>query len=215
MKPTWFKHAYACGSMLSGGFMVFATVMYMNQQEKPPKEQNTASEVQFKVEQKPPKKKPKKKERRQKPQRQTRNAPAPKAPNLSSAISGVSLEFEGLGGFAMGGVSTDLIGKIDKKGPMTEGALDNPPKPTARRGNMDYPKDARKNGVEGYVTLNIYVKDDGTVGGVKILDSQPSGVFDASAKDYVREWVFSPGTYEGQSVDAWVKQTVRYKLQKS
>ncbi len=214
MKSMLMKHGYALVSMLGGGCLVFSTVMYMNQQEKPPKEQPRESSVEFKVEQKPPKKKKKAKQQRQRPRRQNRSAPAPKTPNLSSAISGVALQFDGLGGFAMGGVSNDLIGQFDKKGPMTEGALDNPPKPTSRRGNQEYPRDARKQGVEGYVTLNIYVKNDGSVGGVKVLDSKPSGVFDASAKNFVREWMFSPGTYEGETVDAWVKQKVVYKLQK-
>jgi periplasmic protein TonB len=200
--------------MVCGSALVFATVLSMNLQKKPPKEEDNQATVAFKVEKKPPKKKKTRRKPASRP-RQQRAATAPKAPDLSSAISGVSLEFSGVGNFAVATASDDLIGKIDKKGPMTEGALDNPPKLKSRRGNQEYPEDARKSGVEGYVTLNIYVRSDGSVGSVKVLDSKPSGVFDASAKEFVREWMFSPGSYEGESVDAWVKQRIRYQLQKS
>ena len=215
MRFPWKKHAIAAVTMVCGSSLVFATVLSMNLQKKPPKEEAKQTTVAFKVEKRPPKKKKARRKREPRPRQQQRAAAAPKAPDLSSAISGVSLEFSGVGNFAVGAASGDLIGKIDKKGPMTEGALDNPPKIKSRRGNQEYPEDARKTGVEGYVTLNIYVRSDGSVGGVKVLDSKPPGVFDASAKEFVREWMFSPGSYEGESVDAWVKQRIRYQLQKS
>lgn len=215
MKSTLTKHAFALLSMTGGGLLVFSTVMYMNQQEKPPKEATEISTVEFKVEKKPPPKKKKAKPRERRPQRQTSSAPAPRAPDLSSAISGVSVEFEGLGGFAMEGASNDLIGSFDKKGPMTEGSLDTPPKLMSRGGKLEYPDDARRKGIEGYVTLNVYVRGDGSVGSIKVLDSKPSSIFDEHAKSHVREWSFNPGVYEGEAVDAWVKQTIRFQLQKS
>ena len=211
----WKKHAVAALTMVCGSSLVFSTVLYMNLQKKPPREEPKETTVSFKVEKKPPKKKKAKRKQERQPRQQPRAAAAPRAPDLSSAISGVSVEFSGIGNFAVGAASGDLIGKIDKKGPMTEGALDNPPKLKSRQGSQEYPEDARKKGVEGYVTLNIYVRSDGTVGSVKVLDSKPPGVFDASAKNFVREWMFSPGSYEGESVDAWVKQRIRYQLQKS
>jgi TonB family protein len=47
-----------------------------------------------------------------------------------------------------------------------------------------------------------------------VLYSSPRGVFDDSARSFVSEWAFEAGTYEGQTVDAWVKQKVVYKLQR-
>jgi len=215
MQSLIMKHAVAATSMLAGGALVFSTVLYMNQQEKPPKEERSEATVQFEVQKKPPKKKKQeRKERRQKPRTQAKSN-APKTPNLSSAISGAAIEFEGVGGLSLGAVSSELIGDFDKKAAMTEGALDDPPKIQARGGNLDYPKDAQKRGLEGYVLLNLFVRDDGSVGGVKVLDAQPAGVFEQSAKTFVREWAFSPGTYEGAAVGAWVKQKIVFQLQKS
>lgn len=215
MKSNLTKHAFALFSMTTGGLLVFSTVLYMNQQEKPPTDAAQASTVEFKVEKKKPQKKQKPQKQERTPRRQPRAASAPKAPDLSSAISGVAIEFEGLGGIAIGGTSSDLLGSFDKQGPMTEGTLDTPPKLMSHGGELVYPEDARKKGIEGYVTLNLYVRGDGSVGTVKVLDSKPSRVFDEHAKAYVREFSFNPGVYAGETVDAWVKQTIRFRLQKS
>ena len=208
------KRLFASLSMLGGSLLVFSTVLYMNQQEMPPKELAKNSSVEFMVEKKPPpKKKVKPKRERPKPLRST--ASAPKAPDLSSAISGVGIEFSGLSNVSLAVDSNQVLGSFDKKGPMTEGALDAPPRVRARSGVQEYPSQARKEGLEGYVLLNIYVRQDGRVGGVKVLDAKPQDVFEPSAKSYVREWTFEPGTYEGSAVDAWVKQKIVFKLQRS
>ncbi len=215
MKSALLKHTVATFSMFAGGALVFSTVLYMNQQEDPPKAETSESSVSFEVEKKPPPKKKKEQRQKQQNRHQKSSANAPRTPNLSSPISGAAIDFGGLGGVSLGGVSNDLIGSFDKKAAMTEGALDTPPALQSRSGSLEYPSDAQKKGLEGYVVLNLFVRDDGSVGGVKVLDSKPSGVFEQSAKDFVREWAFRPGTYEGQSVGAWVKQKVIFQLKKS
>lgn len=215
MKPEKaLNHLIAFLSMCGGSTLVFAGVMYMNAQDKPPKEPPKEAVAEFQVDKKPPPKKKKERQRqpRQRPQKTV--AQAPKAPDLSANISNVSLEFSGTSSFSLGDVSKDLIGSFDKKAPMAEGSLDTPPKLRSRAGSQEYPSNARKDGVEGYVLLNIYVKDDGSVGTVKVLDASPRGVFEESARNYVSDWAFDAGTYEGQHVDAWVKQKVVYKLQR-
>lgn len=208
------NHLIAVASMFGGSALVFAGVMYMNAQEKPPKEPPQESVAEFQVEKKPPPKKKKERQRAERPKPQKNVAQAPKAPDLSANIASVALEFSGTSSLSLGNVSKDLIGSFDKKAPMAEGSLDTPPKLRARAGSQEYPPKARKEGVEGYVLLNIYVKDDGTVGTVKVLDASPRGVFEESARSFVSEWAFEAGTYEGQTVDAWVKQKVVYKLQR-
>lgn len=212
--PKIMNHAVAFGSMCIGGTMVFALVISLNSQKSPPKEAPKESVTEFQVEKKAPPKK--KKEKTQRPQRARQTtAQAPRAPDLSSNISDVALDFSGASSMSLGAVSNDLIGKFDKSGPMAEGALDSPPKIQSKGGTQAYPTEARKDGLEGYVLLNIHVRGDGSVGNVKILDASPRGVFEESAKTFVQEWSFQAGTYEGQSVDAWVKQKVVYKLQRS
>lgn len=209
-------HLVAAGSMLGGSALVFATVLYMNQQTKPPKEEPRVSETTFQVERKPPPKKRRERTEQAKTPPRRAMAQAPRAPEISSAISGVSLETPVFaGGVDVGAVSRDLIGSFDQKGPMSEGALDQPPKPRSRAGAQEYPPKARQQGLEGYVLLNIYVRGDGNVGAVKVLDAEPKGVFDDAAVEFVRQWSFEPGVYQGESVDAWIKQKIVYQLQKS
>lgn len=212
---TALNHLTAFASMCGGSVLVFGVVLYMNAQEMPPKEPPKEAVTNFEVDKKPPPKKKKERERRERQKPQKSMAQAPKAPDLSGDIGGVALEFSGTSSFSFGDVSKELIGSFDKKAPMAEGSLDTPPKIRSRAGSQEYPPKARKEGVEGYVLLNIYVKGDGSVGNVKILDASPKGVFEDSARSFVSEWAFDAGTYEGQSVDAWVKQKVVYKLQRS
>lgn len=202
-------------SMLGGSSMVFSVVLYMNQQEKPPKEAPKTRSVEFQIERPPPPKRQKQREQQPRRERRSADKAAPKAPDLSLAISGVAIEFGGVSGGALALGGGDLLGTIDKQAPLTEGALDEVPRVRSRGGTQEYPARARREGVEGYVVLNVLVRGDGSVGEVKVLDAQPRGVFEQAAREYVRGWSFQPGAYQGAAVDAWVKQRVVFKLQHS
>ncbi|MFC4700342.1 TonB family protein [Glaciecola siphonariae] len=55
-----------------------------------------------------------------------------------------------------------------------------------------YPEHASKDGIEGLVKLSYNIEKDGSVSGVKVIDSQPKGVFDRSAKKAFRKWRYEP-----------------------
>ncbi len=94
---------------------------------------------------------------------------------------------------------------------MTDETVDTPPQAT-RQVAMQYPADAKRKGVEGYVTLSLLIDDQGQVQRVRVLESQPAGTFDQSAIDAVRQWNFEPAKYKGQSVRVWARQTIRFNL---
>lgn len=76
-----------------------------------------------------------------------------------------------------------------------------------------YPEDARKDGVEGMVLLDVLVKVDGTAGSITVKE----GVSDypslaESAIAAIKEWRFEPGTRDGKPVDMQVIIPVKYKL---
>lgn len=208
----WRRHLLSVGSMVTGSFMVFFVVFVMNAKQAPPKEEAVSSSVSFEVAKKPPKKK---KEKVQKTQRQPRKstAQAPRTPNVSSAISGAAFELPGFNSATLGASSSELIGSFSKNSPMAEGAMDKLPK-VRGRGELRYPADAQKRGVEGYVVLNIFVREDGSVGRSKVLDAKPKGVFEQAAAQAVQNWVFDPGVYDNAPVSGWVKQKVVFRLQK-
>ncbi len=199
-------------SMVGGTFMVFFVVFVMNAKKDPPKDESITKSVNFEVEKKPPKKPKKKKRKTRKPRKST--AQAPRAPNVSSAISGAAFELPGFNAGALGAGASELIGSFSKKSPMAEGAMDKLPK-VRGRGKLACPPDAQKRGLEGYVLVNIFVREDGSVGRVKVLDARPKGVFNSAAKQAVKNWVFDPGVYDNAPVAGWVKQKVVFRLQKS
>ena len=74
-----------------------------------------------------------------------------------------------------------------------------------------YTEDARQQGLEGDVILEIVVQRDGTVGEVRILQSLGDGL-DQSAVEAVRRWRFEPARRLGSLVDVLVEVAVEFRL---
>ena len=75
-----------------------------------------------------------------------------------------------------------------------------------------YPQAARRRGIEGWVEVRFLVNRQGVVSQEKVLQAQPSGVFNNSALSALRAWRFQPGTLQGRKVDTWVVQIIRFQL---
>jgi TonB family protein len=82
-----------------------------------------------------------------------------------------------------------------------------------------YPRQAAADGVEGSVTLEAEVGEDGSVHSVRVVASEPSGVFDQVAVAAFSQWRFDPtqgGRHDlggGLSSDALtVRQTIDFRL---
>ena len=209
-RPTLALYIKSILWMIFGVVFVFGTVIMMNEaggvHETKKKASSASFEIQKMVKPKPkPKPKPKKKPRKA---QHKRSAPTP---NMSSSLSGIDT---GLDAFASDDMGMDdtLLGDVGKDVVMTGDSVDVKPKP-AQRSAMEYPKSARKGGVTGYVLMNLLINKSGQVEKVKVLQSEPAGVFDDVAKQGVRSWVFSPAQYKGQNVKVWAKQKIRFDLQ--
>lgn len=76
----------------------------------------------------------------------------------------------------------------------------------------DYTEDARRRGTEGDVELEIVVRQNGSVGDVRILRGLGYGL-DQRAVDAVRLWRFAPAANRvGQTVDVIVSVAVEFRL---
>ncbi|MBA3026532.1 MAG: energy transducer TonB [Sulfurimonas sp.] len=204
------NHLKASLWMLFGIFFVFNIVILMNSessllnQEK--KQENANFEIARIAKPKPePKPKPKPKPEPAKAKKSTA------APSISSSLSGIDT---GLDAFMSSDLSMDdtLLGDVSKNVVMSEDSVDEAPKPT-HRAAMEYPAKARKSGITGYVLMNLLVSKDGDVEKVKVLESQPAGLFDEVAIAGVKEWKFKPAQYQGQPVKVWAKQKISFNLQ--
>lgn len=192
-----------------GLVLVVSLVLTMNTQLARPDEDagRGATSIEVIKKEKPPQPEP---VRRPEPPKRPpqRSAPAPLV-GLDSGLAGLSFGIPGFDaneldlGKGLLGDSGDVV--------MTDDSVDVPPRPIMQA-PMAYPSRAKASGVTGYVILSVLIGPTGSVEKVRVLESQPSGVFDDVAMAGVQTWKFEPAQYKGENVRVWAKQRVRFDL---
>ena len=81
-----------------------------------------------------------------------------------------------------------------------------------RRPPPTYPASARRRGIEGYVVVRMRVDPSGRVTDVVVIDAQPPGVFDESARLAAQSYLFSPARSGGQAVATTLEQRIVFRL---
>lgn len=205
-------HLVAAGSMLAGTSLIFGALYYMNEHGSlgPPVERS--DRVAFEVAPPPPKKTPKPKppEHKRSPKNVTPRA-AP-APNIGSSLAGLSFDLPGFEASDLGSVGNDVLGAEGSKNMvMTEEAVDKKPTPR-KQVAPGFPPKARQRGIEGYVKVNLFISASGAVEKVRVLESEPRGIFEESATVAAQQWEFDPAQYNGAPVAGWFKRTISFRL---
>ncbi|WP_193150270.1 energy transducer TonB [Sulfurimonas sediminis] len=193
--------------MLFGGILMVVLVVSFNKniEKKEPvvkKEIRQIKSVKTKVT--PEKPKPKQKPRPKKAQ------PKAPLPNLDSSLAGIAMDIPEFQTDNIAGDANKLLEDIVQDTIMNENTVDVKPSIVSRP-PLEYPEDAAKNGIKGYVVINILIGKDGNVEIAKVLESQPTGIFDQAALDAVYSWRFSPARYKGKPVKMWAKQKIRFQ----
>lgn len=193
--------------MLFGGLLMVILVVSFNKsvQEKEPvvkKEIRQIKANKTKKQTTKPKPKPKPKPKASQPK-----APLP---NMNSLLGGVAMNIPEFETNNIVGDATKLLEDIAEDAIMNENTVDVKPKVLARP-PLEYPSEAAKNGIKGYVIINILIAKDGSVELAKVLESEPSEVFDTAALNAVRSWRFSPAKYKQKPVKIWAKQKIRFE----
>jgi len=75
-----------------------------------------------------------------------------------------------------------------------------------------YPRDAARSGITGWVQLEVLVNPDGTVRSARVLDAKPKGLFEAAAVQAVLRWKFKPKVVNGQPVQQKGAQKIEFNL---
>jgi protein TonB len=75
-----------------------------------------------------------------------------------------------------------------------------------------YPRDAARAGVTGWVQLEVTVNADGSVRGAKVTDAKPKGIFEAAAVQAVMRWKFKPKIQDGKPVEQKGAQKIEFNL---
>ena len=81
-----------------------------------------------------------------------------------------------------------------------------------RRVPPDYPPDAYRKRVEGWVELEFVVGSDGRVGEVTVSKAQPQRTFDKEAIRAMQQWTFQPALKDGKPVESRLKRRMEFKM---
>jgi TonB family protein len=96
-------------------------------------------------------------------------------------------------------------------------AEDAPPKSDGdlipiKRVEPQFPMQALRNGISGFVRVVGTVGPDGSVVEVHVVESKPPGVFDDSTLRAVKKWLYKPRIVDGVAVSRPFEQTIDYNL---
>ncbi len=193
--------------MLLGGVLMVVLVISFNKsvQKKEPsvkKEIRHIKSVASKTQTKKPKPKPK-----SKPKKTPAKAPLP---NMNSIIGGIAMDIPEFQTDNIAGDASKLLEDISEDRIMNANTVDIKPKVLSRP-PLEYPKEALKNGIKGYVVINMLISKEGTVELAKVLESVPDGIFDQAAIQAVYSWKFSPAQYKMKPVKMWATQKIRFQ----
>jgi periplasmic protein TonB len=80
--------------------------------------------------------------------------------------------------------------------------------------NPEYPRRQLVQGIEGWVQVEFAITPAGSVSGVKVVDSEPKGLFDDAATDAVLRWKYNPRVVDGRAVERrGVRVVLRFDLE--
>jgi protein TonB len=200
---------YALAGSIFGTLLVVASVVFMNKQAVTPNREAVLVGSTIKVErkEKPPEQRT---VQQPKPKPKPRRTAAAPAVGIDSGLAGLNFGLPQFDSDDLGALAGNLLGG-DGDTVMTDDTVDNPPRPVVQS-PMAYPPRAKAQGVTGYVVLSVLIGPTGAVEKVKVLESQPSGVFDDTAIAGVQTWKFEPAQYKGENVRVWATQRVSFNL---
>lgn len=128
----------------------------------------------------------------------------------SQAGAGSAFDFAVFDSKGQGDLSKRTLSELSETSDVSR--LDEVPRRSSSA-TIEFPKDARKRGLEGFVTVNLLISRQGRVLKSLLVDSRPKGVFDTIVLDAAKKWAFTPPTQKGEPVQVWLRQTVRFDLQ--
>ncbi len=111
---------------------------------------------------------------------QQQDALNPEAGTISIAPVAVSADID-IGGIGLGSADGDYL-PIVKVAPI-------------------YPRRALSRGIEGWVLLEFTVTKAGTVTDVRVLESEPPGIFDKAASEAALKFKYKPRVVDGEPID--------------
>ena len=113
-------------------------------------------------------------------------------------------------GLSLKGALPGLTG--DPGNPLAGMAEPDRPAVPRRSPSPRYPVEARRRGIEGFVVLRMRVDETGRVSSAVIVEAEPQGVFDRSARNAALAYRFTPARSGGHSVPSTLEQRMSFRL---
>jgi TonB family protein len=79
---------------------------------------------------------------------------------------------------------------------------------------LDYPEQARRKNIEGWVEMSYDVTTEGKVAKVKVLNSSPAGIFDAAATKALSRVRYKPPLQNGKPIAVTTKLRIAFRMSK-
>lgn len=195
--------------MVAGTSAVLLLLGWMNQPPTAKTNESSTRSVEFAVQKqvKPPAQKPTPKKKNARTQKSNRKSAL--KPRIGNAIGSVALDGFGMLDGMDEGIDENLLGDTDHVA-MTEDTVDSPPAPL-QRAAPQIPYQLRKKGISGHVLLQLLIDETGRVAEMRVLDSEPQGVFDTYALEAARTWRFRPGMHSGVATSVWMKAPIEFQ----
>lgn len=209
MSTNFRKYGFGLVFMLLGSVTVIGTLLMINRLAQGPEDQELTRSESFQIEKKKAPE-PRRVVRREQPRPRRSRAEAPPMVDLDMSLSGIDFGLPGVDSGDLNNLQDQLLGDT-RDVVMTDDSVDAPPRPTYQA-PVPYPNNARSKGVEGYVVLSLLISAAGEIEKVQVLEAQPSGTFEDSAVQGVKNWRFEPAQYQGRNVKVWAKQRIRFDL---
>ncbi len=115
------------------------------------------------------------------------------------------------------GSTSELSALNERLAQLKSGATPDVPEATltrTRQIELDYPEMALRKNIEGWVDLSYTVTPEGKVTKVKVLNSNPVGVFDTAAANALTRLRYKPTVQAGKPIAVNTKLRIAFKLQK-
>ncbi|MEE4246181.1 MAG: energy transducer TonB, partial [Kangiellaceae bacterium] len=81
------------------------------------------------------------------------------------------------------------------------------------KATANYPRVARRRGIEGYVLLEFTVNEDGSTTAPKVIEAVPNGIFDKAAIRAVKRYRYQPGQKNNKPISvAGIRSKITFKL---
>lgn len=140
--------------------------------------------------------------------------PVQPPPPAKMRVATEAVAQEGLGGLAIPNLNLSatvgggpIAGKMGGGAAMFDGDLF-----PLQRIPPQYPRDAARANITGWVVVEVLVNADGTVRSARVTDAKPKGLFEAAAVQAILRWKFKPKVLNGVPVEQKGSQKIDFNL---